>query len=207
MANETGNPPEVHSGPLGSAKVKRAEEIYSIFREYIQHEDNLINQRTIWLMSVQSFLIATFGFSYQKKFEIVSNALFKLKTFPPAFCTSLVFYDIFLLSLVVIGVGTSWVAIKSVGAAVNSLNKMQEDWNDPHRADLKEVMNYCLHLPNLTGGGHKKASEEGIKFARGLPVFFLILWVVGALFLSGATYADYSYMIQSCYDVSNLIPK
>jgi hypothetical protein len=49
-------------------------EIYELFRSYVKHEDTLIDHRTTWLIYIQSFLLATFGFSYQKKFEVYANA-------------------------------------------------------------------------------------------------------------------------------------
>jgi hypothetical protein len=53
---------------------KKIEELYLNYRDYIKHENILINYRTTWLITIQSFLITTFGFSYQKKFEVISSA-------------------------------------------------------------------------------------------------------------------------------------
>ena len=35
--------------------------VYQIYRDYMKHEDDLLNQRTTWLLVIQGFLFATLG--------------------------------------------------------------------------------------------------------------------------------------------------
>jgi hypothetical protein len=113
---------------------ERIEEIYLIYRDYIKHEDDLINQRITWLIGIQSFLIASFGFSYQKKFDVISGALLKnplckditLK----ALKSTLENYNLFLESFCVIGFMTSLVALISVHAANISLRNLRTQWTE-----------------------------------------------------------------------------
>jgi hypothetical protein len=65
---------------LTSEKIRYYQELYVLYRDYIKHEDELINARTSWMINIQSFLIATFGFSYQKKFEMVSLFVQKMSS-------------------------------------------------------------------------------------------------------------------------------
>src|SRR5580658_9768416 len=39
---------------------------YKLFRDYIEHEDSLINQRLLWNINIQGFLFAAYGLSVQK---------------------------------------------------------------------------------------------------------------------------------------------
>src|ERR1051325_2213045 len=43
---------------------------YKIFRDYIEHEDGLIDKRLLWNINIQGFLFATYGFSVQKLAEV-----------------------------------------------------------------------------------------------------------------------------------------
>lgn len=63
---------------LTSEKIKYYQELYVLYRDYIKHEDELINARSGWMINIQSFLIATFGFSYQKRFEIITSFIDKM---------------------------------------------------------------------------------------------------------------------------------
>lgn len=47
--------------------------IYELFRDYIKHEDDLINQRLTWLLTIHGFLYATCGFTLQKRIEIAQK--------------------------------------------------------------------------------------------------------------------------------------
>ncbi|MDD2800022.1 MAG: hypothetical protein PHE96_01075 [Methylococcales bacterium] len=163
---------------------KRGEEFYSLLRDYIKHEDDLINQRMTWLMSVQSFLIATFGFSYQKKFEIVSKALINKETQALGF--SIVEYDLFLIMLIVVGIATSYFALQSIEAATHSITQLRERWRDFYRCEWRKLCDsrpQLDHLPDITGGGVVMAHIQGIKFPFYLPRFFIFFWV-GIFFLT-----------------------
>lgn len=47
--------------------------LYGNYRNYLQHEDNLINNRISWMLTIHGFLYATYGFTLQKKIEIYSK--------------------------------------------------------------------------------------------------------------------------------------
>ena len=51
--------------PQSSHEITKAEH-FKIFRDYMQHEDNLINQRVSWNSTIQGFHFATYGLSQQK---------------------------------------------------------------------------------------------------------------------------------------------
>lgn len=42
-------------------KWPKVEKLYQIYRDYLIHEDDLMNQRSTWHLLIQGFLFATFG--------------------------------------------------------------------------------------------------------------------------------------------------
>jgi hypothetical protein len=62
--------------------------VYEAFRNYARHEDNLINNRVMWLLSIHGFLYATYGLTLQKKLEIIEKiSLITSKAGPPPYLT------------------------------------------------------------------------------------------------------------------------
>ncbi|MGH6645931.1 hypothetical protein [Aquabacterium sp.] len=151
-------------------------EIYKIHRDYIQHEDSLINHRTTWLITVQSFLIATFGFSYQKKFEVAEKLQARglsLDAMGPTYDE----YRTFMITLAIVGVITALAALCSVFAAVSSIRAVQDTWQKkfgtlPHP-----------YLPGLIGGGSDKIASLGVLLSMWAPIFFSLLWLTTIVFL------------------------
>jgi hypothetical protein len=148
---------------------EHVEKIYNLYRDYLKHEDGLIDHRISWLVGVQSFLIATFGFAYQKKYEMLSKALLADNISKLGF--SLYLYDLFLVFLVVIGVCTSSAAFKSVKAATLALENLRVEWNK-----IKDCQRSLFHLPGITGGGSDKANDDGKNLSLLLPKFFHRFW-------------------------------
>ncbi len=167
-------------------------ELYKLYRSYIEHEDDLINQRISALLTVQSFLIGTYGFSYQKRFEIAVNlakdniladrrAQTETQAIPKtvnhaAIERSQHQFDIFLLSLAFIGAVTAWLASRSITHAHNAILSLYTKWRD-----LACLNRHSNHLPVIIGGGDEKAAGSGLNFSRTLPPILLILWVLAAL--------------------------
>lgn len=158
------------------ARDKDAEEIYKLHRSYIEHEDGLVNHRTTWLITVQSFLIATFGFSYQKKFEVaekVNSAGKSLSSLGSVYDE----YRVFMVVLAFVGLITAVAAFFSVYAAIRALRSIRDNW---HKSYGHEPHAY---LPGITGGGDKRAERRGISLSMWAPIFFSLLWASVLIFL------------------------
>lgn len=159
---------------LSAEKVKYFHDLYTKYRDYIQHEDYLINQRITWLISIQSFLIATFGFSYQKKFEILSLNISKVEPLKDTqlekFNDLISKYDTFLIILTIIGIAVSIIALLSTNAAHSAIDVLSSEWK-------KISPDNGLELPGIIGGGSKKAHRYGKVLAELLPWFFLGIWL------------------------------
>ena len=94
------------------------EEVYKIHRDYLEHEDELVHHRTTALITIQSFLIATFGFTYQKKYEIAEKLFSQDKSLTPAALGSITDeYNGFLFILAIVG-------------AIFIIGKLQESSSD-----------------------------------------------------------------------------
>ena len=153
------------------------EAVYAIYRKYIEHEDSLVNHRTTWLITVQSFLLATFGFSYQKRFEVAERLLARGKALKDLGPIS-VEYGIFLVALALVGLITSMAAFLSIHAAVRALRSLRNNW---HR--ISRERNSTGYLPGITGGGDSGADRRGISLSMWAPIFFCVLWLIVLVFL------------------------
>jgi hypothetical protein len=171
---------------MDSADQEHCNRLYTIYRNYIEHEDSLVNHRTTWLITIQSFLIATLGLTYQALLEPLSG---KVEPITPR---SLLFFQ---AALATVGFFTSFVAYLSLRAAGRSIRSIRRNWE---RQPLAAACR--LQLPALTGGGDSRAPRMGFSFPLLLPAFFMVFWVVMADFLiHGATHlkwldATWSYM-------------
>ena len=146
------------------------ERVFSIFRKYITHEDILINHRTTWLITMQSFLWGTFGFSYQKKFEVFVR-LTEAKIDPALIANASDEYNGFMLVLAIVGFFTAAVSYLSVNAASNAIDALRLTWDS---SPYKRASH--AYLPAITGGGHYTAPWFGMIISKGLPVLLSFLW-------------------------------
>ncbi|MEJ0019498.1 MAG: hypothetical protein WDN25_23705 [Acetobacteraceae bacterium] len=157
-------------------------EIYSIYRSYSEHENDLINHRTTWGITIQSFVIATFGFCYQKKYEIAEKIIMasdKIERMQP----DIFDFNILLLFLVVIGSVTATSTYYSVWAATKAIYQLDKYWNEGFRMKY----DHARALPPMMGGGHPESGRMGQWLPLSLPVFFIVFWcIVGVFIVSSA---------------------
>lgn len=152
-------------------------DIYSLHRKYIEHEDDLIHQRITTLITIQSFLLATFGFTFQKKIEIVEK-LYEQHQLPFSSLGLMANeFNWFLIILAIVGAGTSILALLSIRAASVTIDKLREHW-------LQVAHHHPpAYLPGIIGGGDDKIVTGGSQLATRVPWFLLILWAIIFLFL------------------------
>ena len=153
------------------------EDIYKIHRDYLEHEDNLINHRTTWLITIQSFLLATFGFTYQKRYEVAAKLYEHSQASLSALGQVNVEYHIFMAILCVIGVGVSITAFLSIESATLAIKGLKKSWSNVANG------NNTSHLPELTAGGDSKAESRGFGMPLVLPIAFGILWILALVYL------------------------
>lgn len=152
--------------------------IYEIYRNRCEHENILIDHRTTWSITIQSFLIATFGFSFQKKYEI-SEKLFGNTEKIGAMKNEIFNFDIFLFLLIVVGVVTAAIALRSIKAATDTIEKISEKWHEIKHQNYDIAMN----IPDIGAAGDRRAREQGQWLSKALPVFFMAFWTCVFVFI------------------------
>ena len=171
----------------GHVKPQEEINIYNVYRDYIKHEDNLINYRTTWLITIQSFLLATFGFTYQKYYELafatpqpIGNGLLLKK----------IAFLCFLAWLAATGISVSVVSYYSIKAASDALDNLRSRWLEILHSNMAATLidnprepGKKIHplLPGLTGGGLEASHTNGATFAGRLPKVFGALWCLVVL--------------------------
>jgi len=147
------------------------EDLYKIYRDYVIHEDDLIHQRTTSYVTIQAFTIATFGLSFQKKYEVLSKATTETDSLP-SFVAASNELNAIMFFLVLIGISTSYIAWQSIRAASLAIRQLERGWS----CFLKQYP--CGFLPGLTGAGNSKSSNDGEKFPIYAPLLGLALWLL-----------------------------
>jgi hypothetical protein len=92
--------------------------LYTIYRNYVVHEDGLIHQRTSWLMTFQSVLLGAFAFVFEGHIG--------KQDFESWFDTSgpTIYYRGFLLFLCVAGIGAAAISLHSITAASRAIREL-----------------------------------------------------------------------------------
>jgi hypothetical protein len=163
------------SGPGSALSGISVREHFKIFRDYVEHEDNLINSRLMWNITIQGFLFATYGLSVQKLAEQQATG-----AGVPALRWLILILPLF-------GIGISLVSIMGVIAARTAINSLVVQWKEIlDQAGSKEP-----GLPFLVGGGIpdgdksgtecSKAHRRGLRAPLWFPWIFVFAWA--ALFL------------------------
>jgi hypothetical protein len=150
--------------------------LYRIYRSYIEHEDRLIHNRTTWLITIQSFLIATFGFSFQKWYELSMNPATQ---WTPTTINATKYYQIFLISLCIVGFIVSIIAFFALKAAAIAIRNLHDEWKK-----LADTLPFDHRLPVIIGGGIDQSVSHGLFLPLPLPFFFVSLWLISALVLT-----------------------
>lgn len=149
-------------------------EHYQIYRRYVEHEDELINQRLLWGVNIQGFLFATYGLCIQK---LAAGGASQPEPFS---ATWLLRWLVVLLP--VLGICISVVSMSGVLAAWQALDALYSRWK---RIDAEYQITRGLPLsplPELRGGGALKAHGLGLVAPLVFPLLFAVAWAVVVVF-------------------------
>lgn len=158
--------------------------IYDLYRDYIKHEDTLINYRSSWLGVIQSFLITGYVLTLQKKFEL---AVKLAEANPERFeyiKASMYHLELFLLLVSGCGIALGWVALRSIGAAIDALQNLETSYREHH-----EQLSAAQHLPSITGGGHNRAAIAGVALPSSFPAVMMAFWIGVAIITLATSYS------------------
>jgi len=162
-------------------------QVYSAFRDYVKHEDNLINNRLSWNFTIQGFLFTAYAFAFQKTAELWN--VLSHRNDKPALDLSRIVHSLadlhaVLLVLASVGMLVSVVIFFSVRAADVAIKALDEKWRErnlQHEAvpgGSGSSGNDPFGLPGLTGGGTPlDTHKRGFKAAQFLPWITVLAWL------------------------------
>ena len=164
---------EAPTAILSAEEHRRIVELFEIYRDYMKHEDNLINFRVTWFMALQAAMFAAYGFLAQDVFRSgafkYGDGLFPLmhglQPFRPSPWLAVV------VLLCVFGMMSSVISLFSVRAASRAMKALSRRWRDT----VLQGREY-EPLPDVMGAGDRRAVVLGWLFAHALPVASLMVW-------------------------------
>lgn len=138
---------------------KAAREYYKLAREKIVHEDNLVNNRTNWLLAAQGLLFAAFGVvvDFIKAGKPVPHEVkFLMKVFPW------------------VGIFIAFFAFLSVLGAILAMKGINADWDT--RIKEMSAAGVKIMLPHLQC--EKCPKVFGLAAPFFIPPLFICAWLV-----------------------------
>ena len=135
---------------------------YRIFRDYLQHEDDLINHRSTWHHTIQGLLFTALGVTLSK-------------VDPTATRQAVAVQKALILLLPVLGMSISLAAFLSIRAATRALDELRNQWEK-----LIEIYGEDLWptLPGITAAGNKWAIKWGKTPAYVIPCVIGVAWLL-----------------------------
>jgi hypothetical protein len=195
LHSQTGGSPPSDTYPLLDT------EIYQIFREYLQHEDGLANNRLSWMLTIHGFLYASYAFTIQTKIQVAQRISSDLLTHPgadsagdagsypvPFLIASIWQVDSVIFLICVVGFFISFVALQSIRAAGKAnetiLKVFEKQFGVQPAFGAPETVLVAnkLILPTIAGGGDHQNIPRGFLSAAWIPVFLMSGWVFSLLF-------------------------
>jgi hypothetical protein len=151
-------------------------EVFNLIRTYIQHEDDLINQRTVWFLTLNSFLFATLG--------LLSTATDDQTIFSEREIR------LFVCMIGSVGIAACFTTFLSVRAAYTAIKALKSLWVDKYEpeaidfegketrsGDNVERHDPRMILPYIKGGGpYTRNAPLGRVASYGLQLVIAIAW-------------------------------
>jgi hypothetical protein len=161
-------------------------EYYSVLRKYVEHEDELINARLTWSLTIHGFLFAAFALLLSKAADVV----IALPTLDPSGITKaradfIIVALIFFLQAVIAMAGrrVSYIARGAIEAAHESLLHLsaiaQSAAGGMCPANRNTSVEQLFFLPTLLGGGagNPKLTDAAGEYYTRLPGFLMGVWL------------------------------
>jgi hypothetical protein len=194
--------------------------IYQQFRDYAKHEDGLINNRMTWIFNIHGFLYATYGFTIQKKLEVISAVatatLSKFNEFHHDardlwqvgnLGIAILEIDIFLLGISVLGLFLSLFGRDSIKAAEMAEDQLRHLFHQKFSESMaraiesNRVLNsvciskiHGIYFPDIAGGGVEGADVGGLQISRRMPTVMGWGWMFTILYSVFDIIVNYKYV-------------
>lgn len=133
-------------------------EIYKLFRDYVKHEDELINRRMSWNLTLHGFLFAAYGLSLQMVNQgaqpgVAIAALSLLYLLP------------------IIGIVVAFLGWRSIKAAQKAIKNLRLQW------ECRISPQPDVFFPGLAGAGSEEAERLGMYSQNRIPVVIFFGWL------------------------------
>ncbi|MBX9591087.1 MAG: hypothetical protein K2X43_17495 [Hyphomonadaceae bacterium] len=156
----------------------RIQKLFEIYRDYVKHEDGLINFRVTWFVATQALVFAAYGLLAQEVFRTGSfghgaGALPVLQADQPFRPTP---WLAAVLVLCLLGALSAMTSTLSINAAYKAMQALSRRW----QTIVLQGRTYDL-LPALEGGGSLWAKRLGWVSGRMLPIVSFLVWCAIAL--------------------------
>lgn len=157
-------------------------DLFRIYREYLVHEDNLLNIRLNWLLIIQGFLFTAYGLTLKGVFGGNQESVDVHQSV----------IDLF-MSLKCLGMTTSILSFITIFSSLVSLIKIRACWDKVKKNIPKEKIGQNTEdtdvsfLPYLVGGGIIEGEfdkfQDYLKAAFWAPIFMPIAFFMSWLYL------------------------
>ncbi|MCJ2067054.1 class I SAM-dependent methyltransferase [Methylobacterium sp. J-088] len=158
--------------------VTEVNSIYKLHRDFLEHENNLVNQRTTWLMTTQSFLMAIFGLSFKGYLDLAEK-YDPLKIENSESISYLWSFKLLFVLFALVGLAVSKATIDSVQSARKSLKFVGDNWTKNFMHDTT----YSENLPPIIGPRSIGIESKKVSLSVALPRFFIMLWSVVSILI------------------------
>lgn len=142
---------------------------FELYRDYLKHEDGLVDRRLTWTLTVQGFLGAAFGFSCQKLADLKPDSLASPNGMLLTFFAHVV--------IPVLGLGTALPSFVGIVAAHRAIRVLEGLWERVYGA--RKWAGY--ELPPLAGGGAVSSHVLGYFSSATVPLLFIVGWSAALL--------------------------
>ncbi len=152
--------------------------LFNVYRDYIKHENNLMNVRMTWFLTTQAFLFSSYALLNQKR---ISAGAFELVRSWQEFIGDFTelkfkFSTMILILICFFGYFIARRSYLSLRAASRAIVKVRDKWN----AEMPDDEAFP-RLPAISGGGDETAMNEGWALAASLPRAAMTIWVLIAV--------------------------
>jgi hypothetical protein len=147
--------------------LKRLQEMFCVYRDYIKFEHELQNHRSTWHLLMQGFLFATLGVIGEWQIG---------KEMPTHLVTEREWLPYILMSAGSLIAIAAFISIWASDMAIRSLVKR---WHKQSGAEFDS--DFIARVPDIKGGGSTWAERMGKVASMFIPVIALLAWIVVAI--------------------------
>jgi hypothetical protein len=153
--------------------IEKVEALYDRYRSKIEHEDNLINQRIMWMITLHGLLFTAYGFSLSAE----ASSLSFIKTAPDAYRLFKGNLSVLRDAMIWIGIGSAFAALIGVVAANRAIRDDETQFRKLNRDNSAVIENPI---------GQRATNTLGMLCGLLMPILGGMVWVwIGGFLPSG----------------------